>query len=197
MSDKKFLIAEILDDIRNSLLSGVPIEASIADIMSVVNTGWDKKEKPIKGTSNFTRPANATPYTALDAITNGAIMTIDLSSYGVVAGDIIAITNVRVLETTKLSGAAVNVIILPSTFTFTADNAELALSDAENQLGGIVVPCLNLYTFLNNSRMVSEPGLWLMEMNSTNIYVELQAASNFTPGNASRWDVILEGVILK
>lgn len=223
MSDKKFLIAEILDDIRNSLLSGIPIEATIADIISVVqsdktklkgimelsggttavtNSIWDKKEKPFKGSAYFSRPADGNAYTALDAITNStsspAIMTMNLSSWGVVAGDFIGITNVRVKESTKLSGAVVNAIIMPSTFTGTNDNAEFALSDAENQVGGIVIPCANLYTFLNNSHIASDSGLWIMQIpTGTSIFVALQAAIGFTAGNNSRWDVFVEGVIFK
>jgi hypothetical protein len=169
---------------------------------AVTNTAWDKKEKPFRGTAYFSRPANADAYTALDAITNStsapAIMTIDLSSYGVVEGDFIAITNVRVVESTKLSGASVNAWIFPATFTATNDNAEFALTDGEAQTGGVVVPCTNLYTTANNSCMVSDSGLWIMQIASgTSIYVGLQAASGCTFGNNSRIDVFVEGVILK
>jgi len=176
-------------------MSNKLLEGSIFELL-------EKKEKPFKVSTYFSRTADANPYTTLDAITNStsapAIMTIDLATSGVIAGDIIAITNVRVLETTKLSGASVNVWILPATFTATNDNAEFALSDTENQIGGIVVPCLNLYTALNNSRIVSDSGLWLLSIPSgTSIFIALQAASNFTPGNNARYDVIIEGVILK
>ncbi len=169
---------------------------------AVTNAVWDKKEKPFKGTAYFSRPADANAYINLDAITNStaapAIMTMDLSSWGVVAGDFIAITNVRVVESTKLSAGSVNVIIMPSAFTSTNDNAEFALSDAEAQVGGVVVPCANLYTFLNNSRFVSDSGLWIIQISTgTSIYVSLQASSGFTAGNNSRWDVFVEGVILK
>jgi hypothetical protein len=188
-------------DIDNNALR-VSLKSGLDGGLQIINSTWDKKEKPFKGSAYFSRPADASAYTALDAITNStsapAIMTMDLSSYGVVAGDFIAITNVRVLESTKLSGANVNAIIMPSTFTATNDNSEFALSDAENQVGGIIVPCPNLYTFLNNSRMVSDSGLWIMQIvTGTSLYVSLQAANGFTPGNNSRWDVLVEGVILK
>jgi hypothetical protein len=169
---------------------------------AVTNVIWDKKEKPFRGSGYFSRPADATPYTTLDAITNStsnpAIMTMDLSSWGVEAGDFIAITNVRVIESTKLSGASVNAVIMPAAFTPTNDNSELALTDAESQAGGVVIPCLNLYTFLNNSRMVSDSGMWVMQIpTGTSIYVGLQAATVCTLGNNSRIDVFVEGVILK
>lgn len=174
----------------------------VTNKVQAVNAIIEKKEKPFKGSAYFSRPADANAYIALDAITNStsapAIMTMDLSSWGVVAGDFIAITNVRVIESTKLSGASVNAIIMPSAFTATNDNAEFALSDAEAQVGGVIVPCPNLYTFLNNSRIVNDPGLWVMQIpTGTSIFVSLQAASGFTPGNNSRWDVLIEGVILK
>jgi hypothetical protein len=189
----------------SSLIGKVSIDQTTdgtTNKVQAVNAILEKKEKPFRGTAYFSRPADANAYTTLDAITNStsspAIMTMDLSSFGVLAGDFIAITNVRIIESTKLSGANVNVWIFPSSFTSTNDNAELALSDAEAQVGGIVVPCLNLYTTANNSRMVSDSGLWIMQIISgTSIYIALQAASNFTPGNNSRYDVFVEGVILK
>lgn len=189
----------------SNLIGKVSIDQTtdgVTNKVQAVNAIIEKKEKPFKGSNYFSRPANADAYIPLDAITNStsapAIMTMDLSSWGVVAGDFIAITNVRVIESTKLSGASVNSIIMPSAFTATNDNAEFALSDAESQVGGVIIPCPNLYTFLNNSRMVNDPGLWVMQIpTGTSIFVALQAVSGFTPGNNSRWDVLVEGVILK
>jgi hypothetical protein len=170
--------------------------------VQAVNATLEKKEKPFRGMAYFSRPADATPYTALDAITNSTsaptVMTIDLSSFGVVAGDFIAITNFRIITSTKLSGASINAYIKPATFTATNDNSELSLSDAEAQLGGIVIPCVNLFTTALNSRIASDCGLWLMQIpTGTSIFVELQAGIGFTPGNAERYDIFVEGIILK
>lgn len=69
-------------------------------------------EKRFKGTGNFTRPANAIAYTALDAITDSITephyVDIDLSDY-VEEGDTIYITNINISASSKLTGAQINV----------------------------------------------------------------------------------------
>jgi len=159
----------------------------------------ETKEKPFRGTSYIIRPTDTTAYTAGDSInaSTPVTMNFDLSNYGVTSGDFIAITNVRVICSTKLSGASINTWIFPSTVATTNDNSELTLTDEESQTGGVVIPCTNLYTTANNSRMVSDSGLWLIQLTTTNVYIVLQAGSGFTPGASDRYDVFIEGVILK
>lgn len=156
-------------------------------------------EKPFKATAYFSRPGNTDAYVANDAITNStsapAVLDIDLSSQ-ISAGDYLMITNCRVSGSSKLTGPAVNVWVMPATFAATNDNAELSIDDASMQADGICIPCYNLATTALNTRMFAD-GIYMLKTTTTHIYVTLQALTGFTPGNADRYDVILEGVILR
>jgi hypothetical protein len=156
--------------------------------------------KGFKATGTFTRPANTTLYTALDAITDSTTapttMSFDLSSFGATAGRFLVVTNGRVISSVKGTGLSVNIVIFPVTFTTTYDNYELEINDTVAATGGIVVPCSNNYTFLGNARCVSDPGWWEMQLTDTNIYFTLQAANGYTPASGEIFTVVLEGFFL-
>jgi len=147
---------------------------------------------------SFTRPADTTAYTALDCIgpvTTPAIMTQDLASYGATVGRFLVITNARIISSIKGSGLSVNIAIMPTTFVATADNAELSIDDTTAALGGMVIPCNNFYSFAVNSRCVSDPGYWKMQLAaaSTTIFFALQAANAYTPTSGEVFTVVMEG----
>ncbi|MEH2393698.1 MAG: hypothetical protein V7K21_19225 [Nostoc sp.] len=157
--------------------------------------------RAFRAVANFTRPADTTQYTVNDAITNSTsaptILTADLSSFGGTAGTFICFTNARVIsDIAQTVLPFINVVIFGSTFTVTNDNSQLSIADATAQLGGQIIPCYNTYNFAANSRCVSDPGQWLMQLASTSIFFTLQAANAYIPGSGERFDVILEGFVL-
>lgn len=151
----------------------------------------------------FTRPVD-TPgaYTALDSINSStsspAIMTQDLSSFGATDGRILVITNARVISSLKTGGLSVNIWIMPATFAATNDHAEFSIDDTTAALGGICIPCNNYYNTALNSRAVSDPGWWEMQLgaSSTTIYFALQAASGYTPTSGEVFTVVMEGFLM-
>jgi len=155
-----------------------------------------------KATANFTRPANTTQYALNDAITSGSTtpLSADLASFGAVAGQYFAITNVRVVSNVKPTSVQLNanVWIFMATFTDTADNAELSIDDTTAQTGGIVIPCTNGYQTALNHRCVSDSGQWIGKLAtaSTIIYFTLQDAGGYTPQSGERFDVVIEGMLL-
>jgi hypothetical protein len=151
---------------------------------------------------SFTRPSDGNAYIAGDAISNStsapAIMSQDLASFGGAYGRFLVITNARVISSIKGSGLAANICIFPATFAATNDNAELSIDDTTAALGGLIIPCGNNYTFAVNSRAVSDPGWWEMQLGaaSTTVYFALQAASGYTPTSGEVFTVVMEGFFL-
>ncbi len=151
---------------------------------------------------SFTRPSDGNIYIAGDAISNStsapAIMSQDLASFGGAYGRFLVITNARVISSIKGSGLSCNICIFPATFAATNDNAELSIDDTTAALGGLVIPCGNNYTFAVNSRAVSDPGWWEMQLGaaSTTVYFALQAASGYTPTSGEVFTVVMEGFFL-
>jgi hypothetical protein len=149
---------------------------------------------------SFTRPAD-TPgaYTTLDAISNStsapAIMSQDLASFGASYSRFLVITNARVISSLKTGGLSVNIWIMPATFTATNDHAEFSIDDTTAALGGIVIPCGNYYNTALNSRAVSDPGYWKMQLGaaSTTIYFALQVVSGYVPTSGEVFTVVMEG----
>jgi len=152
---------------------------------------------------SFNRPSN-TPggYTALDAISNStispAIMTQDLASFGCSAGQFLVITNARVVSSLKTGGLSVNIWVMPATFSATNDHAEFSIDDTTAALGGLCIPCNNYYNTAVNSRAVSDPGWWEMQLGaaSTTVYFALQAASGYVPTSGEVFTVVMEGFFL-
>lgn len=151
----------------------------------------------------MTRPSD-TPgaYTALDAISNStsapAILSQDLASFGATVGRFLVITNARVISSLKTGGLSVNLWIMPATFAATNDHAEFSIDDTTAALGGLCIPCTNYYNTALNSRAVSDPGWWEMQLGaaSTTVYFALQAASGYTPTSGEVFTVVMEGFFL-
>lgn len=154
-----------------------------------------------RAAANFTRPADTTQYAANDAISNSTsaptVLSADLSSFGAAAGGFICFTNVKVIsDIAQTVLPLINVVIFGSTFTATNDNSQLSITDATAQLGGQIISCYNTYNLSANSRCVSDPGQWLMQLLTSSIFFTLQAANAYIPGSGERFDVILEGFLL-
>lgn len=156
-----------------------------------------------KASVNFTRPSDTTAYTIADAITNSTsapvVLSYDLATFGATKGGFICVTNARVISSIAQGTLPqINVVIFPTTFTATNDNSALSVADATAITGGVIIPCLNTYTLGANSRCVSDSGMWVLQLadSSSTIYVTLQAANAYTPGNAEVFYVILEGYVL-
>jgi hypothetical protein len=151
---------------------------------------------------SFTRPSDGNAYIALDAISNSTsapvIMSQDLAAFGATVGRFLVITNARVISSTKGSGLVANICIFPATFAATNDNAELSIDDVTAALGGLVIPCNNNYTLAVNSRAVSDPGWWEMQLGaaSTTVFFALQAASGYTPTSGEVFTIVMEGFFL-
>ena len=157
--------------------------------------------RAFRAAANFTRPADTIQYAANDAITNSisvpTVLSADLSSFGAIASGFICFTNARVIsDIAQTVLPLINVVIFGATFTATNDNLQLSINDATAQTGGIIIPCYNPYNLSANSRCISDPGQWLMQLATTSIFFTLQAANAYTPGSGERFDVILEGFVL-
>ena len=185
-----------------STLAGTVTSSKVQVDIKTITTGTtfigQVGSQSFKVLQSFTRPADATAYTALDCIgpvTTPAIMTQDLASFGATVGRFLVITNARVISSIKGSGLTANIWIMPATFAATADNAELSIDDTTAALGGIVIPCLNNYTAALNARCVSDPGYWKMQLGaaSTTLFWALQAATAYTPTSGEVFTVVMEG----
>ena len=174
------------------LLTGVILASGTNFIGRVGNQSF-------KVLQSFTRPSDGNAYIALDAMTNSTstptIMSQDLSSFGATAGRFLVITNARVISSVKGSGLSCNIWAFPTTFTATNDNAELSIDDTTAALGGVVIPCNTFYSTALNSRCVSDPGYWKMQLGaaSTTIYFCLQASAGYTPASGEVFTVVMEG----
>lgn len=199
-----------VDVLSSALPTGAATESTLSDIKTAVEgptpagTLFTGRTGLVgfKILQSFTRPSDGNAYIAGDAISNStsspAIMSQDLASFGATVGRFLVITNARVISSIKGSGLAANICIFPATFTATNDNAELSIDDATSALGGLVIPCGNNYTFAVNSRAVSDPGWWEMQLGatSTTLYWCLQAASGYTPTSGEVFTVVMEGFFL-
>lgn len=156
-------------------------------------------EKPFKATGNFTRPADTTAYAIGDAISNSTssptVTTLDLSSYAK-AGDSVYITNAKISVSSKLANSTINIWVSPTTFTHTNDNSELAIDDTTVR-DSIICICQNVFTTANNTKVESDNGVGIIKLSTTDLFVALQASSAFTPASQDRFDITVEGVVLR
>lgn len=185
--------------VDGTTLEALPIKATDnGDGTSSITTGMTG----FKILQSFTRPANVTAYTALDAISNSTseptILSQDLAAQGASVGRFLVVTNAMVISSVKGTGLTCNVVMFPAAFTATNDNSELSIDDTTAALGGLVIPCQTNYTLGVNARAVSDPGWWQMQLGaaSTTVYFALQAVSAYTPASEEVFTVVIEGFFL-
>jgi hypothetical protein len=195
--------------------NGIPITTTIADLITieqpdasklnatVTNAILEKKCKPFNGTANFSRPEDSVAYTIGDAISDSTsaptIMTLDLSSYGVVEDDFVAITNAYIVVSTKLGNSSwVELFVSAEEFAATNDNEEFALSDSEAQKDSIVLSAQDNIRTANNTILrtsILVPPI-IKVTSSKSLYCALHANLNFAVDSGSRFDIFINGVIL-
>jgi len=183
-----------------------PVTAGNHGTLTTTAVGTNKvietetRMKGFKVSASFTRPANVTAYTALDAMTDSAeaptVMSFDMSPFGVSPGDFVVVTNMVVVSSVKGRGLNVALHLYPTTFAATNDNSELSIDDATAALGGRVIPSDTFFTTALNGRAVSLPGWWEIMMTSQTLYGTLQAIAGYTPVSREVFTVILDGFII-
>ncbi|MBD2201800.1 hypothetical protein H6G33_10615 [Calothrix sp. FACHB-1219] len=190
----------------------MPIKSNSLDV-NVTNN-----PRGFKLFTGFSRPSDTTQYSIGDAIThrtpsgggpqelmgflpnptNTTPIAIDLSTFGAQPGDFFSITNVKVIFGTAQSILPiVNVFMFNEPFTVTEDNAPLAVPDEVSITGAVIVPCGDPYTLIDNSVAASEHGEWSGQLSETytELFIILQAASNYAPASAEDIGIVVEGYI--
>ena len=196
-------VTTAIEDADN--LAAIATDATLAQVRDRLPTNsiFKQSVRGFRVATNFTRPADTSPYAVFDAITNSTsaptTLSFNLNTFGASNGDFICFTNARIISSVAQSTLlTANLFVFNQTFAATNDNLQLSIDDATAQTGGVVIPCLNTYNLSANARCVSDAGQWIMKLAdaSTSIFFALQATNAYTPVSGERFDVILEGFLL-
>jgi hypothetical protein len=156
----------------------------------VSSFGGTATEGPVRLTGTLTRSSTATAYTAGDAVSAGAVLSI--ANATAVSGGFLEIRDVRIVSSIKGSPLPYfNLWILSATYTAQTDYDPVTLSDAENLTVEAIIP-VNQQNSATNTASVEAHGLSnLVKLSGTTLYYILEITNAYTPGNAETLDVII------
>ena len=151
-----------------------------------------------KITTSFTRPADTTPYTIGDSVTNStsspSVFQLNIGTLGASNGQSIEIRKIAVVSSAKQSTLPLfNVYLSSTTFTATNDNSALDIDDTTMESGGAWLS-LDEQFYTNSNSRVSKSNAnspMVLAANDTKIYGTLQAANAYTPVSGEKFTIII------
>lgn len=151
-----------------------------------------------QNTVTFTRPANTTQYTALDAIADSASSPTTLSFTNLISNNGEALLLTDVIITSTASPATLltaNLWLFNTDPTATNDNSAMSLTDAENLTVEAVIPLTVNFETALNSRLEAHNLNYQINQTSTTktIYGLLQATNAYTPVSGETFVIRLKG----
>lgn len=144
--------------------------------------------------AEFTRPANATQYTALDAVGTSTtnVLTFDAGEY---TGSTIRINSVRFFKSdgTDVTGASFRLHLYKSAPTAIADNATntVLYADRANYLG-LVDSGTMVTSGTGSAAFITvnpSPALTVVVGSTGNIYGALEAVGTYTPASSETFSI--------
>lgn len=161
----------------------------------------------VRLSSNFTRPANTTAYTAGDLVANsttaGSVTPLSFANAARVAGDCFRVERVRLLaSSTSLTTASFIVHFFESSPTVSVgDNAAFDSAGALSTTGSAVycgnVPVTLTTAGSDGAAGIGTPGvgvgITMAPQSGTTVYALIEANSAYTPTSGETFTVIVEG----